>query len=81
MNKLAVTSILERDSAPRSLEIPEDLAVALQSHAAAASAFAKLSYSHQKEYVDWIISAKKEETRARRIAQTVERVVAKRPVK
>jgi uncharacterized protein YdeI (YjbR/CyaY-like superfamily) len=31
-----------------------------------------LPYSHQKEYVGYITEAKKEETRARRVAQTIE---------
>ena len=40
----------------------------------AGDAFAKLSYSHRREYVDWVEEAKRPETRARRIAATVERV-------
>jgi uncharacterized protein YdeI (YjbR/CyaY-like superfamily) len=34
--------------------------------------FGSLSYTHQKEYVRWIESAKKEETRAARVVKTVE---------
>jgi uncharacterized protein YdeI (YjbR/CyaY-like superfamily) len=34
--------------------------------------FDKLSYTHQKEYVNWITDAKKEETRQNRIAKTIE---------
>jgi uncharacterized protein YdeI (YjbR/CyaY-like superfamily) len=33
--------------------------------------FATLSYSHKKEYVDWIESAKKPETRASRIEKAI----------
>ena len=41
---------------------------------AAKAAFAKLSFTHQREYVEWVEEAKRPETRARRIAGTVERV-------
>jgi uncharacterized protein YdeI (YjbR/CyaY-like superfamily) len=34
-------------------------------------AFQKLSYSHQKEYVEWIEAAKKNETRAGRIEKAI----------
>ena len=30
-----------------------------------------MSYSHKKEYVDWIDSAKQEETRARRVEKAL----------
>jgi len=34
--------------------------------------FGKLSFTHQKEYVNFIIEAKKEETRIRRIDKAVQ---------
>jgi uncharacterized protein YdeI (YjbR/CyaY-like superfamily) len=34
--------------------------------------FDKLSYTHQKEYVNWITEAKKEETRQTRVIKTIE---------
>jgi len=34
--------------------------------------FDKLAYSHQKEYVHWIEEAKRPETRAARIAKTLD---------
>jgi hypothetical protein len=70
-----VEMTIERDTAERKVDMPADLAAALEQHPTAAAAFAKLSYSHQKEYVDWIDSAKKEETRQRRVEGTVERVI------
>jgi uncharacterized protein YdeI (YjbR/CyaY-like superfamily) len=39
-------------------------------------AFDKLSFTHQREYVEWVEEAKRPETRERRIAATVERVAA-----
>ena len=44
----------------------------------AAEFFAGLSYSHKNAYVTWIEEAKKPETRARRVAETVARLAAKR---
>lgn len=65
---------LERDTAPRVVEVPEDLAFALRAHPAAAQAFESLAYSHRREYVRWIESAKRVETRERRIASTIEKL-------
>jgi hypothetical protein len=65
---------IERDDAPRVVEVPEDLAAALAGEEAASEAFADLSYSHHREYVEWITEAKRPETRARRVARAVERL-------
>ena len=43
----------------REFYVPEDLLWALADNAQAQAAFDKLPYSHRKEYVDWIESAKK----------------------
>ena len=66
-----VTVVLGRDEAPRTVEVPEALRVALQADPAAQQFFKRLSYSHQKEYTDWLASAKREETRLRRVAKAV----------
>jgi uncharacterized protein YdeI (YjbR/CyaY-like superfamily) len=52
--------------------VPDDLAKALKGNAAAAVAFQSLSPSHRKEYVEWITGAKRDETRRKRIATTLE---------
>jgi hypothetical protein len=62
------------DLRPRVLEVPDDLTAALAGDAAAAAAFERLSFSHRREYVQWITEAKKPETRARRVAQTLEKL-------
>jgi uncharacterized protein YdeI (YjbR/CyaY-like superfamily) len=36
--------------------------------------FDSLAFSHRKEYVQWIESAKKEETRTKRIEQAIEKL-------
>jgi uncharacterized protein YdeI (YjbR/CyaY-like superfamily) len=53
-------------------EIPEDLVAALRADAAALRHFESFPPGQQREYVDWIVEAKKPETRARRLAQAVE---------
>ena len=62
------------DAAERTVEVADDLAAALAT-AGARARFDQLSYSHQREYVQWIDEAKRPATRARRIDQTIERIV------
>jgi uncharacterized protein YdeI (YjbR/CyaY-like superfamily) len=62
-----------RKVAPRHpLRVPADLATALKRNAPAARTWADFSYSHRKEYLEWITEAKRPETRARRLATTLE---------
>lgn len=58
------------DTAPRTVEVPPDLAEALAA-AVATEAFAKLAPSHQKAHVLSVNEAKTEETRRRRIEKVV----------
>jgi hypothetical protein len=67
---------IEIDLEERRVVIPDDLAQALAGRPQGKSTFERLTYSHQKEYLDWIESAKKPETRARRIEKTIEGVLA-----
>ena len=73
----AVRVTLVRDDAPRTVEVPEDLASALRRRRGATDAFDRLSFTHRKEYVQWIEGAKKPETRKSRIAKTVEMLLEK----
>ncbi|OXM65886.1 YdeI/OmpD-associated family protein [Amycolatopsis vastitatis] len=52
--------------------VPADLADALRPEAAAKSFFDSLSGFYRREYIAWIESAKKEETRQSRVAEVVE---------
>jgi len=54
------------------LDIPADLTRVLAKNKKLNEFFGSLSYTHQKEYVRWIESAKKEETRAARVVKTIE---------
>jgi hypothetical protein len=62
---------LELDDQPRQIAVPADLIRALQ-HAGYWELFQALSYSHQKEYVQWIEGAKQPATRERRIHKACE---------
>jgi len=57
---------LEVDTAERTVDIPEELMQALAGQPPAAIAFEKMTYSHKKEWVNWILSARQAETRLRR---------------
>lgn len=53
-------------------EMPADFAAALRVNPAARATFENFAPSHRREYLEWILEAKREETRARRISQAVE---------
>jgi hypothetical protein len=63
---------IEPDTAPREVDVPADLAEALARDDAARATFYGLSFTHRKEWVRWVEEAKKAETRATRLAKTVE---------
>jgi hypothetical protein len=67
-----VTVVLEPDLEPRTVDVPAELQAAFADAQKAHAAFSALAYSHQKEYVSWIASAKRPATRERRIAQAIE---------
>ena len=67
-----VTVVLEADDAPRTIEPPEELARGLAGRAAARTTWERLSYSHRREYVEWIEEAKRPATRERRVARALE---------
>ena len=68
-DELVVT--LARDDEPRAIEMPEDLAKALEA-AGVAGAFEKLSYTRRKEIATGVTGATKPDTRQRRIGAAVE---------
>jgi hypothetical protein len=64
--------VLELDDEPRTVEAPPELAAALAADSEAREAFDRLSYTHRREYVEWVSGAKREETHRARL----ERVAA-----
>ena len=63
------------------LAVPDDLAAALRmrKNAKARATFEDFSPSHRREYIEWITEAKRDETRAKRVAQTLEWLAAGKP--
>ena len=58
---------------------PEDFAAALKKHRQARTTFEGFPPSQQREYVDWIIEAKRDETRQKRLAQAIEWLAEGKP--
>ena len=67
----AIEVELTLDTAPRTVDLPDDLQSALDASAKARAAWDELSYTHRKEHVRSVLDAKKADTRARRIAAVV----------
>src|SRR4051812_33451755 len=63
---------LARDQRERVVVLPPELEAALAGDAEALAAFERLSFTHRREYADWVGGAKRVETRERRLAQAVE---------
>ena len=63
---------LTPDLAPRTVEVPEDLASALADGAAARATFDAATPAQRKEWVRWVTEAKRSATRADRVLKAVE---------
>jgi len=63
---------LELDTAPREITVPDDLNAALDLVPQARETFDRLSYSNKSWHVLQVTGAKTEETRARRIAKSID---------
>jgi uncharacterized protein YdeI (YjbR/CyaY-like superfamily) len=71
-----------KSAAPKPVpDTPNDLAAALamRKHAKARRMFDAFAPSHRREYVEWIVDAKRDDTRARRLAQTLEWLAEGKP--
>jgi bifunctional DNA-binding transcriptional regulator/antitoxin component of YhaV-PrlF toxin-antitoxin module len=76
-----VAVVVESDPGPRLIEAPPDLAKALGKNKTAKAVWDEFAYSHKKAYVDWIVAAKKAETRVRRIENAVLLIADKKAFK
>ena len=68
---------LELDTKPRTVRVPVDLAAALDQERR--TVFDRMSYTHRREYVEWIEEAKRDGTRRRRIAKAVDLIGEGKP--
>jgi hypothetical protein len=71
---------VELDAGPRVVAAPADFARALDADPAARTAYDRLSSSHQREHVRAIESAKKPQTRVRRIDKALAMLRGQEPV-
>lgn len=62
---------LELDTQPRTIDVPADLASALDAEHEARTFYESLNYSSKRRYVEPIADAKTAETRSRRIGKVV----------
>ena len=60
--------------ATKEVRLPDDLAKTLKKNKKEETIFNSLAYSHKKEYVEWIVTAKREETRTKRLTEMIERL-------
>jgi hypothetical protein len=64
------------DPETRTVQPPPDFAKELRRSKTASHFFENLSFTDKKEYVVWITSAKKEETRSRRLEAAIDKLIA-----
>jgi len=69
------------DDAPRELVVPEELKAALAEIPEAAEIFNGMSFSHRREFIEWIAEGKKPETRISRSEDAIAMILAKRRLK
>ncbi|MFZ1687338.1 MAG: DUF1801 domain-containing protein [Flavobacteriales bacterium] len=68
------TKLTDAKPARKALDVPEELLDVLHRDEQAWQHWEKFSYSHKKEYAEWVTDAKQEETKKRRIAQALEKI-------
>jgi uncharacterized protein YdeI (YjbR/CyaY-like superfamily) len=76
-----VTVAMAVDTSERVVEIPPELTQALAANERAATAFESFSYSHRKEFAEWIASAKRAETRLARAEKSIAMVIARQHIR
>lgn len=62
------------DPKTKEVKLPDDLAATLKKNKKEAAVFDALSFTNKKEYIEWIVTAKREETRTERLKGTIERL-------
>jgi len=69
---------VELDTEPREVEVPPALQQWLDKEPDIKGFFGKLSFTHRKEYVNYLNEAKREETRLKRLEKVVEMLRTKK---
>lgn len=73
-----LTVDIEADDQPRTVTLPPELAEAFATAPDAQAYYDGLAFTHRREYAEWVGSAKKPETRARRAGDAITRLRAGR---
>ncbi|MDU2158284.1 YdeI/OmpD-associated family protein, partial [Clostridium sp.] len=68
---------LQKDEEERTIELPEEFKEKLMVNNDAYKFYESLPYSQQRKYFQWITSAKKEETKVKRMEEAIEKLVNK----
>jgi len=71
-----VTITVQKDTEERVVEVPEVLKAEFKIHPKAEDFYNSLSYTNRKEYARWIDTAKREETKAKRLQKTIEMLLS-----
>ena len=79
LNEAGIKKETPRRKPAGKLVIPDYFITALNKNKKAREAFGKFSFSHKKEYVQWIAEAKREETRQKRIRTAIEWLAQGKP--
>ena len=58
----------------KEVTLPDDLEAILKKNKKEAGLFEALSFTNKKEYIEWVVTAKREETRNERLKGTIERL-------
>ncbi len=72
----AVTVTVVQDTAPRTVNVPAELKRALKSAPDLKKRFDTLSFTHRREYAEWVAEGKRQETRDRRAAKALDMLAA-----
>jgi hypothetical protein len=73
LNAAGVKSVRAPSTRPKAPpDVPKDLAEALRRNRGALEHFTAMSASHRREYIEWLVGAKRDETRRKRLATAVE---------
>ncbi|HYF32774.1 MAG TPA: YdeI/OmpD-associated family protein [Chitinophagaceae bacterium] len=72
LNEEDIKVVKPKTAAPKVLEAPADLIAALRRNKAAQKTFDAFSPSNKKEYIEWILDAKTDATREKRLETAIE---------
>ncbi len=66
------------DSKTKTIRLPEDIETALSKNKPAKENFDALAFSHRREYIEWVVTAKQGDTRSKRIAGMIDKLLTGR---